>query len=74
MKIDKNIIVVKKVFKYYDNAVLLAEAWLVNNLRGKEKLTFMQVFSLLLLLLLAVLKILIKMLTKPTKKEEKKTW
>lgn len=44
MKIDKNIIVVKKVFKYYDNALLLAKAWLVNNLRGKEMLTFMQVF------------------------------
>lgn len=52
---------------------LSAQVCLVNNLRGergKELLTFILVFSLLLLSF-AVLKILIKMLTKPTKK---KTW
>lgn len=50
---------------------LSAQVCLVNNLRGergKELLTFMLVFSLLLLSF-AVLKILIKMLTKPTKKK-----
>lgn len=52
---------------------LSAQVCLVNNLRGergKELLTFMLGFSLLLLSF-AVLKILIKTLTKPTKK---KTW